>query len=487
MLQILRWSAGRVVSALITLLGVSVLIFVAIRLMPGSYEDIILGPLASAEERQLLAEAYGLNQPIFVQYFAWIGQVLTGELGTSYVTQSSVSGEMIERIPVTATLTIMAMAVTLLAGVPLGIWTGVRSGAKQGGAVGRVVSSIGISVPEFVLGSIVIFLFSQFSLGLKVSGFASIGTGFWPTLGALLLPALVLSVFCVAATARTTRDAVMGVLVEPHITAAVARGETAGHIVRHHVLRNAGIPILTLLGTDQKFHGRRELLRLAVLGTAGAILGYLALFFGTVLIGLVWVLLLAAVRPLPSEQERFRLALQDGAAVTAGIVGSLLAHALLAAATFDGAFALVIDQLHHRMTGAARNSMLPELNPMFAERELSVALLLEKLDGHLWRLGFGSATVGRWCAGVSLIGSVALPAAGALRQPHRRAAWLVLAACALATPLWFVLFLEHSITHAGVMVRLLHLNSAAALLGLFLLCAPQAKPRVREQAQAANR
>ena len=92
MMQILRWSAGRVMSALITLLGVSVLIFVAIRLMPGSYEDIILGPLASAEERQLLAEAYGLNQPIFVQYFAWIGQVLTGELGTSYVTQSSVSG-----------------------------------------------------------------------------------------------------------------------------------------------------------------------------------------------------------------------------------------------------------------------------------------------------------------------------------------------------------------------------------------------------------
>ena len=249
MMQILRWSAGRVMSALITLLGVSVLIFVAIRLMPGSYEDIILGPLASAEERQLLAEAYGLNQPIFVQYFAWIGQVLTGELGTSYVTQSSVSGEMLERIPVTATLTIMAMAVTLLAGVPLGIWTGVRSGAKQGGAVGRVVSSIGISVPEFVLGSIVIFVFSQFSLGLKVGGFASIGTGFWPTFQALLLPALVLSVFCVAATARTTRDAVMGVLVEPHITAAVARGETAGHIVRHHVLRNAGIPILTLLGT----------------------------------------------------------------------------------------------------------------------------------------------------------------------------------------------------------------------------------------------
>ena len=249
MLQTLRWSTGRVMSALITLLGVSVLIFVAIRLMPGSYEDIILGPLASGDERKALAEAFGLNQPILMQYFAWIGQVITGELGTSYVTQTSVLGEMLSRIPVTGMLTVMAMVVTVVVGIPLGIWTGIRAGEKQGGAIGRVVSSIGISVPEFVLGSIVIFVFSQFALGLQVGGFANIGSGFWPTFQALLLPALVLSVFCVAATARTTRDAVMSVLVESHITAAVARGETTWHIVRHHVIRNAGIPILTLMGT----------------------------------------------------------------------------------------------------------------------------------------------------------------------------------------------------------------------------------------------
>lgn len=249
MLPIVRWSAGRVMSAVITLFGVSVLIFVAIRLMPGSYEDIILGPLASGEERAALAEAFGLDRPIIVQYLAWIGQVMTGELGTSYVTQTSVSSELLSRIPVTATLTILAMVITCVVGIPLGVWAGVRAGEKQGGALGRVVSSIGISVPEFVLGSIVVFVFSKLSLGLQVGGFADIGTGLWPTLQALILPALVLSVFCVAAAARTTRDAVMGVLVEPHITAAVARGESGWHIVRHHVLRNAGIPVLTLLGT----------------------------------------------------------------------------------------------------------------------------------------------------------------------------------------------------------------------------------------------
>lgn len=247
--QMIRWSAGRVLSAAITLVGVSVLIFVAMRLMPGSYEDIVLGPLASADARAQLAAAYGLDQPILVQYFAWIGQVATGELGTSYVTQTSVGAEMLQRIPVTAALTALALVITLAVGIPLGVWTGLRSGEKRGGAGGRIASSIGISVPEFVLGSVAIFVFSRFSLGLRVGGFADIGAGLVPTLQALILPAAVLSVFCVAATARTTRDAVMSVLVEPHITAAVARGESVGHIVRHHVLRNAAIPVLTLLGT----------------------------------------------------------------------------------------------------------------------------------------------------------------------------------------------------------------------------------------------
>lgn len=249
MLQTLRWSAGRVVSALITLLGVSILIFAAVRLMPGSYEDIILGPLASPEERVALAAAYGLDQPIIIQYFAWIGQIVSGDLGVSFVTQSPVVDELAKRIPVTALLTVMALLVTLLIGIPLGVWTGVRSGAKQGGAMGRLASGFGISVPEFVLGSVVIFVFSRLSLGIQVGGFSNIGSGFGPTFQALILPALVLSVFCVAAAARTTRDAVMGVLVEPHIAAAVARGESPWHIVRHHVIRNAGIPILTLLAT----------------------------------------------------------------------------------------------------------------------------------------------------------------------------------------------------------------------------------------------
>lgn len=249
MLASLRWSAGRIFSALLTLFGVSVIIFVAVRLMPGGFEDIILGPLATDAERAALAAAYGLDQPVFVQYFAWIGQAVRGDFGISLVTQSPVSQELAQRIPVTALLAGMALAATLVIGIPLGILTGVRSSGRRGGAVARVVSSLGISVPEFVLGSILVYLFSRFSLGLQVGGFARVGESFGATFTALILPALVLTVFCVAATARTTRDAVMNVLVEPYIGAAVARGESPWYIVRHNVLRNAGIPILTLLGT----------------------------------------------------------------------------------------------------------------------------------------------------------------------------------------------------------------------------------------------
>ncbi|KIP52108.1 ABC transporter permease [Leucobacter komagatae] len=249
MLQTLRWSAGRVASSLLTLLGVSILIFAAMRLMPGSIEDILLGPLASPEQKAQLAAEYGLDQPIMVQYLAWIGKVLQGDLGISVASKAPVLTEIAQRIPLTALLSGLALLFTLLIGIPLGIWAGVRSSGTKAGAFGRLISGLGISLPEFVLGTVVLFVVSRLTVGLQVGGFSDIGMSFGSTLSALLLPAMVLSVFTIAATARTTRDAVLNVLVEPHIGAAVARGESPRHIIRHHILRNAGVPILTLLAT----------------------------------------------------------------------------------------------------------------------------------------------------------------------------------------------------------------------------------------------
>ncbi|NRQ39480.1 ABC transporter permease [Nonomuraea sp. NN258] len=244
-----RWIAGRVLSSAVTLLGIALLIFVAVRLMPGGYADVILGPLASEQQRAEVSARYGLDKPVFLQFFLWLGALLGGDLGISMVTQAPIADELALRLPVTGLLAAMSLTATLLAGVPLGVLSALRGGEGRGGTAGRLVSALGISLPEFVLGSAVIYLFSRFALGLRVGGFASGTGGFGATFQALLLPALVLSVFSVAATARTTRDAVLGVLVEPHIAAAVGRGEPPWHIVRHHVLRNVGIPILTLLGS----------------------------------------------------------------------------------------------------------------------------------------------------------------------------------------------------------------------------------------------
>ena len=115
--------------------------------------------------------------------------------------------------------------------------------------LGRLVGALGASVPEFVLGSALIFVFSRWSLGLKVGGFVALAQDPWANLKSVVLPTASLSVFGIALILRTTRDAVLRVLTEGHILAAVARGETPWRIVRHHVLRNASIPIVTVTAT----------------------------------------------------------------------------------------------------------------------------------------------------------------------------------------------------------------------------------------------
>ena len=247
--MVLRWVLGRLVSAAATLLGASILIFAAVREMPGNYAQLVLGPLASPEAKAAATHRYGLDRSVVEQYLLWLRNAVHGDLGTSLVSHLSVRHEVAERLPVTITITGLAVVLTIVIGIPLGIWTGVSARGGRSGLGGRVTSSVGISVPDFVLGSLVAYLFSRYSLGLSVGNYVPWSDGAVRSVESLLLPAAVLSVFCIAATARTTRDAVMSALVEPHVTAAVGRGESPWFIIRHHVLRNASIPVLTLVAT----------------------------------------------------------------------------------------------------------------------------------------------------------------------------------------------------------------------------------------------
>ncbi|MCZ4299662.1 ABC transporter permease [Microbacterium oxydans] len=241
------WSLRRIGAALLTLFVVSVLIFASVRLMPGDYIDLVLGPLATEAQRAQAVAASGLDDPVVAQYFHWLLGVFTGDLGYSFVSNVSVSEEFGARLPVTATIALLTIIVTLLVGIPLGFIAALRSEGSAG-AAGRIVSALGISIPEFLLAGLVVFAVSTLGLGVSLGRFAPLAVDPARFFGSLVLPVTVLSVGCVAVVARNTRDAVMNVLVEPHVQAAVARGETPGFIVRHHVLRNAAAPILTIVG-----------------------------------------------------------------------------------------------------------------------------------------------------------------------------------------------------------------------------------------------
>ncbi|MGM0585235.1 MAG: ABC transporter permease [Pseudomonadota bacterium] len=237
----------RIGTALLTLFGVAVLVFLSLRLIPGGYADIMLGPFATEQSRAAVAARYGLDQPAAVQFGRWLWAMLGGDFGVSMVTQKPVIAEFLRRAPVTLELALMALAVAVLVGAPLGVASGVRA-AGRGGA-GRLIGALGASVPDFVLGSVLIFVFSVNQLWFRVGGFVPFAEDPVGNLRAMTLPVLTLSVFGMALILRTTREAVLRVMTEGHITAAVARGDAPRDIVRTHVLRNAAIPVVTVAAT----------------------------------------------------------------------------------------------------------------------------------------------------------------------------------------------------------------------------------------------
>jgi peptide/nickel transport system permease protein len=244
-----RYFVGRLLAGLGTLFLVCVLVFGAVHLVPGSYAEIVLGPFSSPEARVALTREFGLDRPLVVQFVEWFRHLLVGDLGASLGTGESVSGQLARRLPVTVELALLALLVTVVVGVPLALAAGLARG-RFGRGVSRLVGSSAMSTPDFVLGSLLVFLFSRYSLGLPVGGgYVSPAEDLWGNVAAMVLPSLTLSVFGIALVVRTGRDAVAQVVSLPHVTAALARGEPMGHVVTRHVLRNAAIPVVTVVAT----------------------------------------------------------------------------------------------------------------------------------------------------------------------------------------------------------------------------------------------
>src|ERR1700722_9610919 len=227
--------AVRCSQALITLFCVSVVIFVALRLLPGGFAEVILGPLSTPEAKRFVAEQYGLDSLPTTQYFDWALHLLRGDLGVSLVTRGSIAAELLRRAPATAELAILATLISLAIGLPLGGACGIKESGPSVRLFGRIIGAIGAGTPEFVLGSATLYLLSGWSLGFSERGFVSFFDAPGENLKALIVPSATLAVFGTALILRTTRDAVQRVLTENHILAAVARGGGALRVVRLHV------------------------------------------------------------------------------------------------------------------------------------------------------------------------------------------------------------------------------------------------------------
>ncbi|MGO4388355.1 ABC transporter permease [Microvirga sp. 2YAF29] len=241
----LRYIGRRILIAIPTLIIVSVLVFALQKLLPG---DPVLTMAGEERDPQVLAflrEKYRLDDPIPVQYFAWIGSALTGNLGISLRTDIPVLTLILSKLPVTIELAIMAMIVALAIGIPAGIVSAVKKGTAVDYAA-NVVALSGLSIPNFWLGIMLIMLVSVRWGLLPASGYVTPTEDLWLNIKTMLMPAFVLGTGLAASLMRHTRSAMLGVMRSDYIRTARAKGLLSRKIILKHALRNALVPIVTL-------------------------------------------------------------------------------------------------------------------------------------------------------------------------------------------------------------------------------------------------
>ncbi|MGG6893205.1 ABC transporter permease [Rhizobium sp. BR 315] len=242
----------RIFGLVLTLIAVSLLIFAVMALLPGDPAAITLGTSATPETLAALRHEMGLDQPLIVRYGQWLAGALTGDLGTSYTYGVPVAGLISERLAVTLPLAALAILLSVLIAVPLGV----AAAAKRGGffdILATLFSQMGIAVPGFWVGLLLVLVFAT-SLGwMPAGGFPGWSNGVWPALKSLVLAAIALALPQAAVLTRVTRSAVLDTLHEDFARTAVAKGLSRGRVLWGHVVPNALVPILTILGLQFTF------------------------------------------------------------------------------------------------------------------------------------------------------------------------------------------------------------------------------------------
>jgi peptide/nickel transport system permease protein len=244
----LSYIIRRIFAAIPVMAVVALFVFLLLRLTPGDPAAIIAGDMATPEQLERIRTSLGLNQPITVQFFTWVGQLLSGNLGTSLISQTPVTTLIAQRLEPTISLALLAITFSVLIAVPLGVIAAWRNGGWLDNLV-MAASVLGFSLPVFVVGYICIQIFAIELKWLPVQGFRSIADGVVPFIERATLPALTLSTIYIALIARMTRASMLDVLGEDYVRTARAKGLTEKIVLFRHALRNAAIPILTVIGT----------------------------------------------------------------------------------------------------------------------------------------------------------------------------------------------------------------------------------------------
>jgi peptide/nickel transport system permease protein len=243
----LAYVLRRLAATIPVMLIVAVLVFLMLRLTPSDPAAIIAGDNANSEQVAEIRRRLGLDQPILTQFVIWTGKLLQGDLGESFFFKKQVAELIADRLEPTLSLALFTIVLAVLVAVPLGVLAAYR----QGSWLDRIVmgfSVLGFSVPVFVIGYLLIYVFAIELNWLPVQGYQHLSQGVGGWLQRLILPALTLSVIYVALLARMTRTSVLEVLNEDYVRTARAKGQTEFKVLVHHALANAAVPIVTVIG-----------------------------------------------------------------------------------------------------------------------------------------------------------------------------------------------------------------------------------------------
>ena len=242
----------RLLMAVVVLIIVTLIVFFVMRLLPGDPLVIFMGQQAGTgtmpqEQLEHLRVKYGLDKPLMVQYFNWVTGVLQGDLGTSIYYHEDVGRLLLDRFPVTLHLGLLAFALTNILGVLMGGLAAIRRGTWID-AVATTLANIGITIPVFWLGMLMIYLFGLKLDWLPIAGYTSPLDDFWLSTKKAIMPVICLAVTGMAYTARQTRSSMLEVIQQDYIRTAWSKGLRERTVISKHALRNSLIPVITLMG-----------------------------------------------------------------------------------------------------------------------------------------------------------------------------------------------------------------------------------------------